>query len=185
MGEPELHEAADVGRTNAPREGGRALLDVSNAIVGLYKAYHGKGPTKARSFLNQDVLVVVLEGGLTRGEETLLHHGFDATVAQGRAAMQQSIALEMRQVVERIMERRVRSYLSANEPREQVQAEIFVLDPYQDREAELIHRRAEAARAASRGLYEEHRALLEEQRQASREMRRRRDEARRARGRDT
>ena len=55
---------------------GRLLLELSNAVVRIHKEYYGKGPTKARSHLSQDMLVVVvLEGGYTHAEQTLLARG--------------------------------------------------------------------------------------------------------------
>lgn len=177
--ERDVDEQLDAELLDVPSASGPMLLDISNAIVRLHKAFHGKGPTKARSFLSQDVLVVVLEGGWTRGEETLLEHGYVDTVAQGRFAMQQSVEAEMRGVVEEITGCRVRSFLSANDPRRQVQTEIFLLESDDTEEGTGIGQRAKAARAASRDLSEEHRALLEQQKQAARELKRRREARRR------
>jgi uncharacterized protein YbcI len=104
------------------------LLGISNAVVRVHKQYYGKGPTKARSHLSHDLLTVVLEGGLTRSEQTLLEHGHSAEVVQSRAAMQQSVEQELREAVEGVLGRRVRSFMSANDPRADLQVEIFVLD---------------------------------------------------------
>src|SRR5256885_7702167 len=64
-------------------ERGRMLADLSNAIVRIHKQFYGKGPTKARAHLMHDVLVVVLDGGYTRGEQTLLERGHEQEI--GRA----------------------------------------------------------------------------------------------------
>lgn len=108
---------------------GRPLLEVSNAVVRIHKQYYGKGPVKARALLTQDVLVVTLEGGLTRHEETLLEHGHTQEVAQGRAALRQAIEPALRSAVEEITHRSVRAFMSANDPAARVAAEIFVLGP--------------------------------------------------------
>jgi hypothetical protein len=51
------------GRTRSP------LLQISNAMVRLYKEAFGRGPTKARSqFVGTDTLVVVLEDSMTVAE---------------------------------------------------------------------------------------------------------------------
>src|SRR4051812_14301449 len=111
----------------APRrdERGRVLLELSNAVVRVHKEYYGKGPTKARSHLTADLLTVILEGGFTRSEQTLLAHGHDAEVIQSRAALQDSVEHELRTAVEQILGRRVRSFMSANDPAEGLQAEVF------------------------------------------------------------
>ncbi len=110
-------------------ERGQLLADISNAIVRIHKQFYGKGPVKARAHLSQDVLTVVLEGGFTRGEQTLHDHGHAQEVVRSRLAMQQSIENEFRAAVETILYRPVRSFMSANDPSNDLQAEVFVLHP--------------------------------------------------------
>jgi uncharacterized protein YbcI len=110
-------------------EGGQVLADVSNAVVRIHKRFYGKGPVKARAHLSQDLLTVVLEGGFTRGERTLHDHGHSQEVIRSRLAMQESIENEFRAAVESILYRSVRSFMSANDPSNDLQAEIFVLHP--------------------------------------------------------
>lgn len=47
-----------------------------------WSSLHGKGPTKARTYAVGDLVVCVLQGGLTTGDRILLDHGrVDAVVA--------------------------------------------------------------------------------------------------------
>ena len=48
---------------------------ITNVVVGLKKEFYGKGPTKAKTFINENYVFCVMAGGLTRNEETLLAHG--------------------------------------------------------------------------------------------------------------
>jgi uncharacterized protein YbcI len=121
----------------AINERGQLLSDVSNAIVRIHKRFYGKGPVKARAHLSQDLLTVILEGGFTRGEQTLHDHGHAEEVVRSRLAMQQAIESEFRIAVESILYRSVRSFMSANDPANDLQAEVFVLDP---RSSETIER---------------------------------------------
>ena len=82
------------------------MLELSNAVVRIHKEYYGKGPTKARSHLSQDMLVVVLEGGYTHAEQTLLAAGHSKEVVQSRFAMQKTAEPDLRQAVEEILQRR-------------------------------------------------------------------------------
>ncbi|MGZ4201084.1 MAG: DUF2294 domain-containing protein [Thermoleophilaceae bacterium] len=107
---------------------GQLLLELSNAVVRIHKEYHGKGPTKARSHLTQDMLVVVLEGGYTHSEQTLLAAGHAKEVMQSRQAMQATTEPALRAAVEEILKRPVRSFMSANDPTADVQVEIFLLE---------------------------------------------------------
>src|ERR671926_736128 len=61
---------------------------VANAMVGLKKRYYGRGPEGAKAYVEDDYIFVVLEGGLTRNEETLLAAGREDLVRQYRLAFQ-------------------------------------------------------------------------------------------------
>ena len=64
-------------------QGGRhqsVRAEISNAMVGLMKDFYGKGPTKAKTFLNDNYVFCVMEGGLTRNEETLIERGHEDLV---------------------------------------------------------------------------------------------------------
>ena len=51
----------------------------------LHKEFYGKGPTKARTYLQDDVVLVLLRGGYTRVEETLMRDGrMDAVTASAK-----------------------------------------------------------------------------------------------------
>jgi uncharacterized protein YbcI len=165
---PEDAEARPVG------ERGRMLADVSNAIVRIHKQFYGKGPTKARAHLLHDLLVVVLDGGYTRGEETLRAHGHDAEIVRTRLAMHASVKTEFRTAIEQIVLRPVRSVMSASDPANDLQAEIFVLAPLGAEELEAAPEQPEAdlaeralrARQLNEEVLAEHRALRAEQHQA-------------------
>jgi uncharacterized protein YbcI len=105
------------------------LMEVSNAVVRIHKHFYGKGPTRARAHLSQDLLAVVLEGGFTRGEETLQERGHESEVLRSRILMQHSVETEFRAAIEQIVGRGVRSFMSANDPAAGMQAELFVLEP--------------------------------------------------------
>jgi uncharacterized protein YbcI len=108
---------------------GSKMLQISNAIVGLHKEYFGRGPTKARSTLARDVLVVVLEGGFSQAEKTLADSGRTDAVMDARHAMQGVIKDHWIQAVEELLGRRVTCFLSANDPVQQIQVETFLLEP--------------------------------------------------------
>jgi uncharacterized protein YbcI len=109
-------------------EHGEVRAALSNALVALMKEYYGKGPTAAKSFINDEYVLTVLEGGLTRNEETLLATGRSDVVRDYRLSFQQAIRAEMCGAVERVTGRRVLDYHSQivfDPPRS---FEIFVLD---------------------------------------------------------
>src|SRR4051794_23439745 len=109
-------------------EYGEMRASLSNALVALMKAHYGKGPTAAKSFINDEYVVTVLEGGLTRNEETLLAAGQENIVRDYRLTFQQVVRPEFTEAVERITGRRVLDYHSQIVFEPPRSFEIFVLD---------------------------------------------------------
>src|SRR5690242_21919465 len=87
-----------------PAESGNLLLDLANAFVAIHKERFGRGPDKSRAHVVRDVVVVLLEGGFSRAEQTLMERGSEDAVNQGRAAMQATIEDPAVGVVERLTE---------------------------------------------------------------------------------
>jgi uncharacterized protein YbcI len=114
---------------------GGALVEIANAIVHLYKQAYGRGPTKARArFLGSDLLVVLLEDNLTVAERNLVALGEFARVREQRLLMHVAFEDQKRAVVERIVQRRVVGAISGIDPRRDVCAEIFTLEPSAENE---------------------------------------------------
>ena len=109
-------------------EHGDIRSGLSNTLVALMKEHWGKGPESAKSFLNDEYVMVVLEGGLTRNEETLLAAGEERLVRDYRLRFQRAVEAEFTGAVERITGRTVLTYHSQivfDPPRS---FELFVLD---------------------------------------------------------
>jgi len=102
--------------------------DISNAMVGLKKEFYGKGPTKAKTFLNDNYVFCVMEGGLTRNEETLLERGHEDLVRSYRLRFQEAMEDPTVEAVQRITGRRVIGYHSQIVFNPERSFEIFVLD---------------------------------------------------------
>lgn len=144
-----------MNETGRSGESGNLTLDIANAFVAIHKDLYGRGPTAARAHVSGDLIVVVLEGGYSQVEQTLTEHGREEAVNEGRAAMQESIENPGVVAIERLTGRRVRSFMSANDASNELQAELFVLDdgepPPSDFAAraeaawEALHRRREGS----------------------------------------
>ncbi len=106
-----------------------ALVEVSNAMVGLYKDQFGRGPTKAKShWAGSDVLVCLLEDTLTPAERNLVMMGEHQRLRDTRAFFQYATVREFCEPVERITGRKVRSFLSATDTEaDGLSTEMFVL----------------------------------------------------------
>ncbi|HEX8742187.1 MAG TPA: Na-translocating system protein MpsC family protein [Thermoleophilaceae bacterium] len=110
-------------------ESGRSVnAEISNAMVGLKKEFYGRGPTKAKTYINDNYVFCVLEGGLTRNEETLIAAGEHDLVRRYRLRFQETMAGPTTQAIERITGRTVIGYHSQIVFEPEYGFEIFVLD---------------------------------------------------------
>jgi uncharacterized protein YbcI len=102
--------------------------EISNAMVGLKKRFYGKGPTKAKTYINDNYVLCVLQGGLTRNEETLIEAGEHTLVRQFRLRFQEVMAEATTEAIERLTGRKVIGYHSQITFEPDYAFEIFVLD---------------------------------------------------------
>jgi len=102
--------------------------EISNAMVGLKKEFYGKGPTKAKTFLNDNYVFCVMEGGLTRNEQTLVDRGHEDLVRSYRLRFQEAMEDPTVEAVQRITGCNVIGYHSQIVFNPERAFEIFVLD---------------------------------------------------------
>jgi uncharacterized protein YbcI len=102
--------------------------EISNAMVGLKKEFYGRGPTKAKTYLNDNYVFCVMEGGLTRNEETLVGRGHEDLVRNYRLRFQEAMEDSTVEAVQRITGRKVIGYHSQIVFKPERAFEIFVLD---------------------------------------------------------
>jgi uncharacterized protein YbcI len=88
------------------------LAAVANEIVRLKAQYYGRGPTEAKAYQNDEVLVVALKGGLTTVEKTLLDADEGKLVRQVRLRFQEIMEQNFVDAVQRLTGRKVRTYMS-------------------------------------------------------------------------
>lgn len=109
-------------------QGSSMTAQVSNAMVGLKKKFYGRGPDKAKAFINDNFVFCVLDGGLTQNEKTLLDAGEQGLVRQFRLRFQEVMTKPTTEAVERITGRKVLTYQSQILFDPPIAIEIFVLD---------------------------------------------------------
>ena len=106
---------------------GEMRATISNEIVRLQAEYYGKGPTRAKTYLVDDLVVVVLEESFTRAEKTLAERGERDANEHIRRRFQQQMADEFTSVVEQATGRKVRVFLSETNIEHDVSVETFLL----------------------------------------------------------
>jgi uncharacterized protein YbcI len=118
---------SSITHDGAPRD--RVTAKISDEIVRLLAASTGHGATRAWTTLGDDLIVCVLQGVLSKGEQNLVRSGERETVLKTRRAYQAMMETEAVAAVEAISGRSVRAFTSANHLDEDLAVEIFVLEP--------------------------------------------------------
>jgi hypothetical protein len=106
----------------------RLTRAISAAMVELYAAFYAHDRTTATTYINGKVVVWVLEDILTTGEDVQVAAGDRGTVIDGRVAFQTATEDEFTAAVERLTERQVVAFLSANQTAPGLACELFFLD---------------------------------------------------------
>lgn len=106
------------------------MLELSNAIVRLYKDAFGRGPTKARAqFAGPDTLIVVLENSMTVAERNMVAMGEHERLREARLFFSQALEAELRGIVEQTLARRPVAFISGMDTRHDVAIEVFTFEP--------------------------------------------------------
>jgi uncharacterized protein YbcI len=102
---------------------------ISTEIVRTLKESFGKGPVKAKSYLLDDFLLVVMRGGVTVAEETMLERGHEDLVRQFRQTYQNEMGDVLCAKVEALTGRKVVNYQSQILFDPHIVLEVFFFDP--------------------------------------------------------
>lgn len=106
---------------------GEVRAAIARQIGELQAQYYGRGPTKAKTYFQDDLVVVVLEETFTPAERTLIERGESQGIQDIRRRFQQAMRDEFVSVIEQATGRRVRSFLSETDLEQDVSVEVFLL----------------------------------------------------------
>src|SRR5919202_1076049 len=109
-------------------EGGGLLLRISNEMVRAQKEFFGKGPTKAKSYMLDDMLIIVMRGGMTTAEKTMLDFGKEDQVREFRQLFENEMTERLTSKMEEITGRRIVNYQSQVMFDPDLVVEMFVFD---------------------------------------------------------
>jgi uncharacterized protein YbcI len=108
---------------------GATLSAISDGLVALLKEFYGRGPTRTKSYYEDDLVVCVLRGGFSRVEQTLLDGGRGAAVISQRMEFQDVMRARFYAVIEQATGRRVIGFMSGNQQEPDMMCEVFILAP--------------------------------------------------------
>jgi uncharacterized protein YbcI len=113
---------------SARNEDQRRSIEISNAVVRVFREYLGRGPTKARTLISEDMITVVCRDTMTKAEQRLHERGEIDTVRHIRRKYQDAMRDDLIAVVEELTGRRVIAFLSDNHMDPDIAVETFVTE---------------------------------------------------------
>lgn len=113
----------------SPRGRGEVRTAISEGIVALLKDFYGTGPTRAKTYVADDLVVCLLRGGFTKVEQTLLEGGRGHAVVAQRVDFHEVMRERFVAVVERATGRRVIGFMAGSQQEPDMICEVFVLSP--------------------------------------------------------
>jgi uncharacterized protein YbcI len=125
---------SDGRRARSPDlHGGDVLARLSDEMVRAKKQFFGRGPEQAKSYMVDDMLFVVMRGGLTTAEQTMLRFGRENMVRQFRQLFENEMTEVLTSLVEETTGRAVVNYQSQIMFDPDIIVEMFVFaDPRED-----------------------------------------------------
>jgi uncharacterized protein YbcI len=108
---------------------GQRAAQISNAVVRIQREFVGRGPTKARTTIREDAVLVLLHDMLTKAERSLVADGRENQVLEMRHSFQGVMRSAMVEVVQEITGRKVIAFMSDNHIDPDMATEVFVLAP--------------------------------------------------------
>jgi uncharacterized protein YbcI len=119
-------------RQENPAARGALISQLSREIVQLHARLYGRGPTKARSYLQNDYAICILEEIFTTAERTLIGAGSSEHVRETRKKFQEAVREEFIDVVERVTGRSVKVSLSQVDIDANLALEFFIFAEQED-----------------------------------------------------
>jgi uncharacterized protein YbcI len=86
----------------------KLLTAISDGMVALLKEFYGRGPSRAKSYYEDDLVVCLLRGGFSRVEQTLLEGGRGSSVIRQRMEFQELMRERFEAVIAEATGRRCR-----------------------------------------------------------------------------
>jgi uncharacterized protein YbcI len=104
------------------------LRRLSSSMGAMQKAAFGKGPVSTKSYMFDDMLLIVMREGLTQAEQTMLEFGRQDLVREFRQQFENEMTRRIVDMIEELTGRNVLTYQSQVMFDPDVVVEMFVFD---------------------------------------------------------
>jgi uncharacterized protein YbcI len=123
-----LGRLVNAGEETEPRASGDVQRNISRRLVALHKEFYGKGPKRAKAYYLDDMVVLLMRGGFSKVEETLLAEGRGEAVIRQRMEFQDAMLPRFTEVIESETGRSVVAFMSGSHQDPDISSEIFILE---------------------------------------------------------
>jgi uncharacterized protein YbcI len=111
---------------------GQLATAIASMVVQVLRQYTGRGPTRSRTYLNDELISVVLQGTLSQAERALVADGKSDLVLSNRRAFQSIMRADLIAGIEELTGRTVVAFLSDNSIDPDVKVKSFLLAPQEE-----------------------------------------------------
>ena len=109
--------------------GGELSVAISNRMVQLSRRTTGRGPTKSRTTIGRDHVLIMIPDALTTGERTLVEAGYGEEVILTRRRFQEVMRPEATRMIEELTGRTVIGMMSDNHANPDLGVGVFIPEP--------------------------------------------------------
>jgi uncharacterized protein YbcI len=127
---------ADVNSSQERLISGALNAALATELGKQFAEFTGRGATSSRAFMHQNVVVCVLEDSATKAERNLVSMGKAELVRVQRDALHRAMGPQLIATVERLTQRRVRTFMSGTDESGSSSIEAFLLEPKPSRVTE-------------------------------------------------
>ena len=118
-----------MSRENHRSSDGPLAAAITTKVVQLFGDYTGRGPTRGRTYINENLVSCLLQDTLTKPERSLVAAGEVDMVLEVRRRFQATMRDDLVAAVEDLTGREVAVFMSENHVDPDVALETFVLEP--------------------------------------------------------
>jgi uncharacterized protein YbcI len=109
--------------------GGQLLSAISNSIAALRREHYGRGPLKAKTYILDDMIIVVMrDSGYSPIEKTMIDNDEAERVIALREAFQRVMARRYSDTIEMLTGRSVVAFLNRAHLEPDVSMKVFIVD---------------------------------------------------------
>jgi uncharacterized protein YbcI len=112
----------------SPSIGETTTAAISREVIRLTKSLTGRGPTKAKTYVQNECVVVVMREGHTPAEGSLAEGGRERDVAQTRVDLSEDARRKFIEIIEQHTGRKVMGFMSGSQQDPSLLAQVYVLE---------------------------------------------------------